>query len=963
MSHSIFIEPVYIEMPSIAYLADVPLAILTNASKARLYCPLDRSRDLPVAEQVQLPAAPRTQPLVTTNIDKRVANKITATLIALDVDEDGDVVPPTTSEVIVTKDPQLDSSTPIFRSKAAKDAFFDTLPSTIQLQLDQPFGKDNLKQCYYLQKTGKQALLHIYKSGYMTNSVKKKLECAFPPARQLNQLLRRYRDVDFSSLKGFQNNWQTLTELPLAQRDMATACLIHYNFSLPALVRWIGGPHTAEHRDNDTLFARLKETCCNEDYQQLVRIFTKGSPTYVNAECKQDNYNAYRNYGNHSSVNDNPAMVRKTLLKQVARGCSLMLDPDLTDFLENMKQTPQGILCLDHPYKNPRVICDSSYRPEDWCEAINDWTDKKNEPKLVFAGAFLATLTWIWNLRIQYPHEEIYVCDDDASNAFKQVKYPPNLAGLHSYVINGILFIETGQTFGDCTSPSNWEPIAVCRSQHAQALWHRSDTIDRTLPLLPPIEHQTPPTEQEVKFFVQANRDSQNNGVLDEHGQRRSPPYRHHVDDNLYADVAEFLVKTVCASALAIYEILGFPDGRQVGALSMEKLDTMYRPERKTVGYHICTRTMTVSLPQYKRDQTALVIEPWLTMETFTLLQGAELCGKLESASTCNRWVRPFFFSIQNTIRAALTKKWQSIRGYNKRMGIKQKRAKYNLPKHLERRLGPLIARDKAKLLWHSKCTFHIPSQVVQDLALLQNWLQDPTIKWERSIAHWVLRDPTFVTAGDASQLAGGAMCEELCFWFDVIWSDRIRRGCKLKPDDPGFIHINCLEFTVVLLQLAACIVALESSYATSVCGNKIPEIPHLLVWTDNTASKSWANRVTSSARRAQPLLGILSNLLRRSNIGFETEHIAGISNDGPDFISRPELANHVALSHYDRSKQIIANDERLKSWAFFRPSLEFTSVLESMLFSGLWVVPQSLPKNLGHFEPTVSIGLPFVSI
>jgi hypothetical protein len=35
-----------------------------------------------------------------------------------------------------------------------------------------------------------------------------------------------------------------------------------------------------------------------------------------------------------------------------------------------------------------------------------------------------------------------------------------------------------------------------------------------------------------------------------------------------------------------------------------------------------------------------------------------------------------------------------------------------------------------------------------------------------------------------------------------------------------------------------------------------------------------------------QHLLGILSNLLRRSNIGFETKNIAGISNGGPNFIS-----------------------------------------------------------------------------
>jgi hypothetical protein len=193
------------------------------------------------------------------------------------------------------------------------------------------------------------------------------------------------------------------------------------------------------------------------------------SPTYVNAECSQDNYRAYKEHGNHSSVEDNLPMVEKTLVKEVARGCALTLDPAVMDFLENIKQMPHGILNLDHPTKKTRVICDSSNRPHEWCVAINDITNKKNKPKLEFASSFVVTLQWIWNLRISYTSSEIYVCDDDASMAFRQIKYPPNLAGMHCSAINGTLFLNTGQTFGDCTSPPNWELVAICRSEHAQA--------------------------------------------------------------------------------------------------------------------------------------------------------------------------------------------------------------------------------------------------------------------------------------------------------------------------------------------------------------------------------------------------------------------------------------------------------------------------------------------------------------
>jgi hypothetical protein len=270
-------------------------------------------------------------------------------------------------------------------------------------------------------------------------------------------------------------------------------------------------------------------------------------------------------------------------------------------------------------------------------------------------------------------------------------------------------------------------------------------------------------------------------------------------------------------------------------------------------------------------------------MPVFTLLQAAILCGQLESStSKCNRWIRPYFYSIQNAIRAVLVEKWKKVQGFYKRKGIEATKAKCNVPKHLERRLIPLIARDKAVLLWHSKSTFPILAHIQKDIALIIDWLRDPAVLSEKSVAHWIPRDPTFVSAGNASQVAGGAITEELQFWFDVHWTERVRQGCKLPPSDPGFIHINALEFVVVLIQLAACITALETDYAKSTCSDTLPQIPHLWAWTDNESSKSWANCLTTASPKARPLLGILSRLLQRNNIWFELGHIAGASNDGP---------------------------------------------------------------------------------
>ena len=95
--------------------------------------------------------------------------------------------------------------------------------------------------------------------------------------------------------------------------------------------------------------------------------------------------------------------------------------------------------------------------------------------------------------------------------------------------------MSTGLTFGDNTSPSNWEPVARARQQLAQRLWHDDDIIDRAKKYLPPMVFDAPATDEERSNFTVAIADSQNKGVFDARGRRLAPRYNHHVDDNMYA--------------------------------------------------------------------------------------------------------------------------------------------------------------------------------------------------------------------------------------------------------------------------------------------------------------------------------------------------------------------------------------------------------------------------------------------
>jgi hypothetical protein len=216
-------------------------------------------------------------------------------------------------------------------------------------------------------------------------------------------------------------------------------------------------------------------------------------------------------------------------------------------------------------------------------------------------------------------------------------------------------------------------------------------------------------------------------------------------------------------------------------------------------------------------------------------------------------------------------------------------------------------------------------------------------------------RDPLAESKGDASGLGGGAYCEQLAYWFDVTWSERVRAGIALPSSAPGFVHINSTEFVVVLLQLVAFTVRLETlavDRRTILLPGGIPAYPILLCFTDNTPAEAWANKVTSKSPQGQPLIGVLAALLRARPIGLNTHHIAGTENILADFISRP---THFALSHSDRSEQIYRKHASARTLDYFLPSPELLQSLSCLLSSAPTLDLPSLPKNLGRFVPAGS--------
>jgi hypothetical protein len=110
--------------------------------------------------------------------------------------------------------------------------------------------------------------------------------------------------------------------------------------------------------------------------------------------------------------------------------------------------------------KNDRLVFDASFMLHLLSRPFNQFIDLADEPDIIFGDAWIRFLVAIYNLRITFPDLEIYLFDDDVASAFRQLKYHPNVISAKGILIDELLFIATGLTFGDRSSPPSFETIA-----------------------------------------------------------------------------------------------------------------------------------------------------------------------------------------------------------------------------------------------------------------------------------------------------------------------------------------------------------------------------------------------------------------------------------------------------------------------------------------------------------------------
>jgi hypothetical protein len=837
--------------------------------------------------------------------------------------------------------------------------FKRTLPRLIQAHLDEDLtGKKSATVMF----TSETVLRHVVPSlvnhnfsSYLTPIEWERVTEATRLFQQYERVSKLYRHIDPTDIQGYgMYEWykdeQEFNEDRILQ---SSAALFHLKFNVEDLVRYIGGPHIASHRRPDDIRKRLSHIPPDIMTEYMHRVIY-GAPKVVQAHNTEANFLDYYSHGNHKSCTVHDAEYKKVMVKDSKRGNTILVNQDLLPFVRDLHVTPQGIVDADNEWKNSRPVYDSTFRPTPWAMAINDHVNTDTEGECTFLHSFTRYCQYLWNVRISYPKERIYVGDDDVKNAFRLVKNNPAAVSMHGFRGHGLLGFCTGQSFGDNYSPSNFDIFAVVRTMHAIWLWTNepaqckqkaSKYIDDIA-----FDHN----KSDIREFAPAHKDSKNPGILDNDGNRLPPQYVAHVDDHLYADVEEYMPTTVACSVVSLDDVFGGSHKFQELVISEEKLFLTYSEERVLLGFLPDTRAMLVKLSPRRRKKLIALMQKgnWTTTrKSATIKELAQIFGMLRSAAEFFPWALAQLLALQQTIRIAVRKGYAYAKIRQRFSNRKIQHIQRIMPRELSYRLRFIHEKEMLRTLWSSNIAITIDTDAKKGLTRLYDRLITD-LPWETHIGHIVDRDYAIRSTQDASHLAIGVQIPALKIFLLLPYSEKT--VSLIKADKK--VHINVLEFIAILL--VQIVFLHEYRYAP----DQFPPTPTCLCEGDNTSANSWITKLSTESAMGQNALRYYAEYTLNSPVALNTKHIKGELNIVADDISRvnelfsPKRHCLHDLPYSALINQICTKYEEMKSWRIFLPSPEILCDLRSILSSASFMEAPSQRKNLGRYATVESI-------
>ena len=851
----------------------------------------------------------------------------------------------------VASKPKANDQPPVKVTKSMHPDYLSksVLPSAYQLMRNTEFGKPHVNISFTSESRLPQVLLIVYKQEFLkdTKNGYQRLWNTYPETRRLYDEWQRLKDVDFRELREMNPDWESQTEIPTRLLDLRLACLMHYDMDVATMIRFMGGNYIAAHRNPSQILSNIQGIVPEDVYDDVKRILTFGAPTKFIGTGTYSEFKRYQNFGNFPNLERNLDIALKALNKEDKRQFVLTLPRWISDFIPNLWLAPGDL--IQKPGKKDRLIFNASHQVSPDSMSYNMIANKTNEPDIVFASAERRFWKWIYNLRISYPDREIRLCDDDVTAAFRLVKYNIEIIAAKGYCVGDFLALSCGQTFGDCTSPPNWEPFARARTALAEHFAATNTSVPAFDDYLDKVTFQPEP-EQDVNF-APAEKDKYNQGVFDENGRRKPTEYNMHVDDNLYAEVGILRMKMAMRYSIhALHQVLGGDDpATRPNLVDIEKFIRDVIGHRRTqLGVTIDTRLLRVEMTEKKRIYILNILKTtWGPhRRSFTISEAAQLLGMIMDAARTCHWGIFLFISLQQAMSRLLNNNYRRLlhdESHQQMLEMLGNLSAIHSPSKYR-----WFSKKVSQALWKTKTKTFISSEIRTEIDFCTSTFNDPQrVQWSAPIALLIEREPSYIGWGDACLVGGGGFSLSLKFWWAMEWEEEIQKRTihYLPKKSPLLISINLLEYAAVIIGLAGSILAWEEE------PDPKPAHPMVQLFTDNTTANSWTKRIAGlKSPQARNLARLLCHLLMLTpDLGLSTEHIDGDENEVADYLSRlrKQLGTYTPLNF----SEITQKYPQLRTCRRFLPSPEFLSLLCSSLLTGSVAIPTTRVP-LGRLTP-----------
>lgn len=685
---------------------------------------------------------------------------------------------------------------------------------------------------------------------------------------------------------------------PVSRRrawDM-TLSLIRHQFNYGDFIRSMRNLYTYQRRDWDQIWSVVEAIehapqipgypPINTD--RAFRICTQGVPLAGDYSCSYDAVAARNLYNNHPTLSADGAidLVRKKF-RDEEKGSFIIAFPRwVFHFVFGVFLLPLTFVMPKHADDAGRICPDGTNQVPTAPNVFDDGApnffipppgtpnrDEEN-PAVYYGTAFLRALTWIFNLRIDHPSDDILQLADDISKAFHRILYLPSMMVVFAYVFEDYWCVPTGQIFGGRSTGSYYMEVGELRAWMSNNLFF---TGART-PLTDTIQLTPPPTNRERSRFRQATRDALNPGASALRTDPRQSLHSSFVDDTHSADIRSRVIAAITQSVCAAFVLFGFSGedpwlNAKPPPINADKWHPLASTLLIFLGYLIDTRSLTIAWPLQKRKRLGALLDQALALRTPTLpgLLLARLLGLLRNGGLCTQIGNWASIRLQHTLNDAVRSAHHG-------------------------RLSWLIKKFP-KRYWRT-CSVPYYDYLRGDLRFLRSILdldQELSAHWTRRIGLVIPRIPMYTAIGDASYEGIGAWIPAFHLMWRLSKWDLISLGFPMilfsEPsiyDPEDALHINVLEFLVIIINVWFVLVTCKKIDPTGIRD-------HIALFLgDNTSSLSW---LAHAARTKRPMVRRLARFLQALltysffPLSYTQKHLPGIENGPADTLSRFSLA------------------------------------------------------------------------